>query len=773
MAASPRPRGAVLRSAAVPARRAGARAPRAAPRRRAGRVASPTSRRWWTGRTSRARSAATFADLREGLRRADAAVGAEAGARGRRRAGAAGRGARRRPPVCTRAYCRELAGARGADARGVLRAAAAGATGDDARRTSSCTASTTSTGAGALVGALLAAGADAFVPVPRERRAESAPRFSTRRSAAAVSRSAARERGDLRADRGARRRRSGAPSGGPRSSRSAGDGTLQVVSVAGRARRGARGGARRRGRGGAGRPLFTRCAVRRAARRRRRARSRRRCVRPGFRVACRRARPVRRAPRVLLRLAGLSGARRSASRSRGAPSSICSRRRRCEAPDRAPVTSLCGSTRPARPAWWAGSEQWQSASTARRRHLERRVAELEAARLDGGRRRAGGESLERARAAPRAAVAAWRPRSARWRGSCRSLPAARRLGELGGGARPAWPRTLFAAEAAASARDAAGRPAALDVARRGRRRSARRSPRCASSWPAARVPQGRVGRDGVAVLTPLECRGLSFHTVVFTGLAEGGFPARGRPDPLLGDAERAAARARRSASGCRSPSSATPSPRCCSPSPARPRASVCVLRRPAHRRRHRPPAPAVALSAAAASLAAGRPVGLDEFLDRRAARPRLASRRRGAPAFAGDDVVWVDERERDAAALLALSERGRADGGRVRYLAAVLAASRPARRRLGAVARRRAARSRARGTACSAGARRPRSPRGIRSPPSASHAPRALHRAALRLPAPRRARPRGPRGARRLPRDGAREFGSLAHAILQRRLRGA
>ena len=40
------------------------------------------------------------------------------------------------------------------------------------------------------------------------------------------------------------------------------------------------------------------------------------------------------------------------------------------------------------------------------------------------------------------------------------------------------------------------------------------------------------------MLTPVEMRGLHFQTVVFTGLAEGSFPHLGRPDPILGDAER-------------------------------------------------------------------------------------------------------------------------------------------------------------------------------------------------------------------------------------------
>ena len=55
-----------------------------------------------------------------------------------------------------------------------------------------------------------------------------------------------------------------------------------------------------------------------------------------------------------------------------------------------------------------------------------------------------------------------------------------------------------------------------------------------------REPCGSVGRDGVAVLTVEEVRGLSFHTVVFCGLSEGGFPPRPTQDPVLLDDERRA-----------------------------------------------------------------------------------------------------------------------------------------------------------------------------------------------------------------------------------------
>ena len=53
-----------------------------------------------------------------------------------------------------------------------------------------------------------------------------------------------------------------------------------------------------------------------------------------------------------------------------------------------------------------------------------------------------------------------------------------------------------------------------------------------------RVPGGRLGRDGVAVLSTMAARGLSFDHVLVPGLVERKFPALARPDPLLSDDER-------------------------------------------------------------------------------------------------------------------------------------------------------------------------------------------------------------------------------------------
>ncbi len=63
----------------------------------------------------------------------------------------------------------------------------------------------------------------------------------------------------------------------------------------------------------------------------------------------------------------------------------------------------------------------------------------------------------------------------------------------------------------------------------------------------------RVGRDGVALLSPQQLRGLSFRLVVFCDLAEGGFPPRPAPDPVLLDRERQAVA---TACGARLPDSA-------------------------------------------------------------------------------------------------------------------------------------------------------------------------------------------------------------------------
>ena len=290
-------------------------------------------------------------------------------------------------------------------------------------------------------------------------------------------------------------------------------------------------------------------------------------------------RPLRRAAAAAApgRLSGAAGrravraARGRRSAERGASARFQSRRR---------ARSLCGSTRPGRPGWSAASSSGASASARRRRGLERRLADLEA-RGAGPRpptTRSPRSSTPCGCGSPRRA--AWRPPPARSARACGGLPSRAAWGAWAG-AVGGVAEALFEAPVAAAVRDAVGRLAALDVLDEevdvGEMTSALRE-----QLADARVPQGRVGRDGVAVLTPLEIRGLRFHTVVFTGLAEGGFPTRGRPDPLLGDAAASPAGRGARRRGCRSPSRATRSRRCCSPSPARRResGSRCSRRAP-------------------------------------------------------------------------------------------------------------------------------------------------------------------------------------------------
>jgi ATP-dependent helicase/nuclease subunit B len=251
---------------------------------------------------------------------------------------------------------------------------------------------------------------------------------------------------------------------------------------------------------------------------------------------------------------------------------------------------------------------------------------------------------------------------------------------------PAWAEALsavaealFDSPAGDAARDAAGRLRALDVVQE-EVELAVVATIVRELLASGSVPAGRAGRDGVAVLTPLELRGLSFHTVVFTGLAEGGFPARGRPDPILGDAERRRLAevmgVRITLAEQRDAESLLLFAFACEA--ARERLLLLAPRTDAASGRPRLPSRVLLRLA---SLAAGRPVGLDEFLT---GAPLAAVWRHagGVPAYAGD-VAWVDERERDTAVLLALSEQGRASAARA-YLADVLADPGQTQRRLGA-----------------------------------------------------------------------------------------
>ncbi|MEI6449452.1 MAG: PD-(D/E)XK nuclease family protein [Actinomycetes bacterium] len=344
----------------------------------------------------------------------------------------------------------------------------------------------------------------------------------------------------------------------------------------------------------------------------------------------------------------------------------------------------------------SGLEQWQERSGRRRCGLERRLADLEARggdlvadddegaqRLDVVRvRLAAARSLE-------AAVGALGR-------ACDGLPSRAGWGAWAA-AVAAVAAALFEAPSAAAVADAAGRLAALDVLDE-EVDVAEMAAALREQLADARLPQGRVGREGVAVLTPLEIRGLRFHTVAFVGLAEGGFPSRGRPDPLLGDADR---RRLAEALGVRLPLAEARDAEslllfafACEA--AREQLTLLAPRTDAATGRPRLPS---RLLLRLASLAAGHPVGLDEFLS---GAPLAAVWRHvgGAPASSaaaaassggadvapasrgGADAVWTDVREHDTAALLALSARSAGSAARV-YLGAVLDEPGAAERRLG------------------------------------------------------------------------------------------
>ena len=344
----------------------------------------------------------------------------------------------------------------------------------------------------------------------------------------------------------------------------------------------------------------------------------------------------------------------------------------------------------------SGLEQWTGRLGRRRGGLEGRLAMLEARAAEA--RPADVEAEAQAETDDDEAVEKLdtvRRRLAAARGleaaagalarACRSLPPRASWGAWAD-ALAAVVEALFERPAGEAARDAAGRLRGLAVADAKGDVDEVDVVEAAASLrellAGANVPSGRIGRDGVAVLTPLEMRGLSFHTVVFTGLAEGGFPARGRPDPILGDGER---RRVADALGVRLPlaeqrdaeSTLTFAFAC---EAARERLVLLAPRTDAATGRPRLPS---RLLLRLASLAAGRPVGLDEFLSGKALAPVWRHRVGGALRADATDAVWVDERERDTAALLDLSQGGRGSAARA-YLSEVLADGGAAERRLGA-----------------------------------------------------------------------------------------
>ena len=184
----------------------------------------------------------------------------------------------------------------------------------------------------------------------------------------------------------------------------------------------------------------------------------------------------------------------------------------------------------------SGLEQWGERLGRRRLGLERRLADLgsRAAEADTDDDQVIGkiETVQARLGSARALEAAARALA----GACRGLPP-RASWDVWADSLAAILDALFEPAARDAARDALGGLHGLTVVDE-EVEVAEVAATVREYLAAARVPSGRVGRDGVAVLTPLELRGLSFKTVVFLGLAEGGFPARGRPDPLLGDAQR-------------------------------------------------------------------------------------------------------------------------------------------------------------------------------------------------------------------------------------------
>jgi RecB family exonuclease len=575
-----------------------------------------------------------------------------------------------------RAYC-QLLDARGLrDEAAVLASAARAAAGESPGKAVVYGIYDLNQAQEAFVGALISAGADVFEPLPRGagRLNEALPDLA--RAAGLLERRLATPTASSDLDRVAAVWRDGAASTGE-SLGLAGDRSLAIASVADEraesreAVRAVIAAAQQ------GAPLWD-CAVvaphaddveRMAAA----------LGAAGLPIACRR--PDRSSgPRLLLRLADCLAP------PAGEP---FARRAVVDLMATAPLRHI--ETRPSEVALWldearqagvvSGLSQWTERLRRRRRGHETRLAALrsaadrpEADAADDGAidelqtvtlRLASARSLEAALDALARACAPL-PARASWAGWAEAL--ATILG------------TLFESPASDAARDAAERLHGLGVVDE-EVDVAEAATAARELVAGARVQAGRVGRDGVAVLTPVEMRGLSFSTVVFTGLAEGGFPARGRSDPLLGDAER-----QRVAKACHARLPLTEQRAAeelilfaFSCEAARDRLHLLVPHSDAATGRPRLPS---RLVLRLASLAAARPVGLESFLGGKSLAP-VWRRYSGAVAASADDTVWVDERERDAAALLGLSRSGDHAAAR-EYLSAVLADPADVARRLGA-----------------------------------------------------------------------------------------
>jgi hypothetical protein len=324
----------------------------------------------------------------------------------------------------------------------------------------------------------------------------------------------------------------------------------------------------------------------------------------------------------------------------------------------------------------AGLDEWVERLTLRlgdlRRRCEREEQAGEALTGDG---EIESPSLLQLRSAAAGSLAA---AVATLRRACAALPSQASWEEWADGL-AAVAEALFSAPAAAAARGMAGRARALGLL--GEEVDAGEVAAVVRELLGGHeVPVGRATRDGVAIVTPLELRGHRFHDVVFAGLAEGGFPSRGRADPVLGDAER---RRLAEALGTRLPLAEQRDAEstllfafACEA--ARERLTLLAPRTDAATGRPRLPS---RLLLRLASLAAGHPVKLDEFL--RGAPLRSVWRRTGAtPGYEGaHSSTWTDVREFDTSALLVLSA-SRSSPAR-EYLSVVLGDAAAAERRLG------------------------------------------------------------------------------------------
>ena len=539
----------------------------------------------------------------------------------------------------------------------------------------------------ALVTELLGAGADLFVPIPRGASGEGSAALEAARACGLVERRREAPAAVVNLDQVAELWRASRPVGGPAVELRGDDGTLRVVSVPDE-RAELREAARAVFAAAAAGAAFWDCAVvvphgddvERAAAA---------LVAADIPVACRR--PDRSVgPRLLLRLADCLAPPAGRPFARRAVVDLLSA---------APLRAADASQREI--ALWldearqagviSGLDQWQERIGRRRRGLERRLADLEVTGEDLASDDEVTELLDAVRLRLDAARGLEAAVGALGR-ACGGLPSRADWGAWAAAVADVA-EALFEAPTAAAVRDAAGRLAALDVLNE-MVDVAEMAAALREQLADARVPQGRVGREGVAVLTPLETRGLRFHTVAFVGLAEGGFPSRGRPDPLLGDAER---RRLAEAYGARLPLAESRDAEstllfafACES--AREQLTLLAPRTDAASGRPRLPS---RLLLRLASLAAGHPVGLDEFLSGAplAAVWRhvggapafvdhaLASAAGATPAIPGAGAVWTDAREYDTAVLLALSERGASSTAR-EYLGAVFGEPVSAQRRL-------------------------------------------------------------------------------------------